>query len=128
MKMSLAQNLTTRRSLSRAGVIALAATCAALGAQASSAHETDVPPVPTNIAVPAGNKVFLVGHATGTQNYICLPSGTGFKFVLFTPEATLFDDAGKQVTTHFFSPNPVEGGTIRATWEHSRGASTVWGS
>jgi hypothetical protein len=69
-----------------------------------------------------------VGHAVGTQNYSCLPSGTGFKFVLFTPEATLFDHAGKQATTHYFSPNPFEGGTIRATWRNSRDTSTVWGA
>jgi hypothetical protein len=31
--------------------------------------------VPANIAVPAGNKLFLIGHAVGTQNYICLPMG-----------------------------------------------------
>src|SRR6185436_19167383 len=73
------------------------------------------PPVPAKIQVPEGNKAFLVGHALGTQNYICLPSGAGFKFVLFTPEATLFQRHGKQIITHFFSPNPSEGGTVRAT-------------
>src|SRR5262249_15596127 len=71
------------------------------------AHADDVPPspVPSNIEVPEGNTAFLVGHGVGTQNYICLPSGTGVKFVLFTPEATLFDDLKEQVITHFFSPN-----------------------
>ena len=33
---------------------------------------------------------------------------------------------GAQVTTHFFSPNPTEGGTIRATWQHSRDTSAFW--
>src|SRR6185503_4204645 len=28
--------------------------------------------------------------------------------------------------THFLSPNPYEGGTPRATWQHSRDTSTVW--
>jgi hypothetical protein len=59
--------------------------------------------------------------------------------VLVTPEATLFkpdgDERGAQLTSHFFSPNPSEpnanpklaaGGTIRATWRHSRDSSTVW--
>jgi uncharacterized protein DUF3455 len=91
------------------------------------------PPVPANLQVPAGNTAFLVGHAVGTQNYICLPSGSGFAFTLFTPEATLFDDGDKQLITHFFSPNlspipPEVLGTIRATWEHSRDTSTVWAS
>jgi uncharacterized protein DUF3455 len=86
------------------------------------------PPVPGNIQVEAGNRAFLVGHATGTQNYVCLPSATGFAWSLFTPQATLFNSHHKQLTTHFFSPNPFEpGNPIRATWEHSRDTSTVWG-
>jgi len=74
-----------------------------------------------------------VGHAVGTQNYVCQPSGTGVAFTLFTPEATLFGDDESQLTTHFFSPlqnsiDPaaVPDGTIRATWLHSRDSSTVW--
>ena len=84
-------------------------------------------PCPTNIQVPAGNEAFLEGHAVGTQNYVCQPSGSGFAWTLFTPQATLFSDRARQVTTHFFSPNPFENGTIRATWQHSRDTSTVWG-
>jgi hypothetical protein len=97
-----------------------------------AAHATRVipPPVPANLAVPAGNTAFLVGHATGTQNYVCLPSGTGFAYVLFTPEATLFDKHNRQIITHYFSPNlaPDSGETaltIRATWQDSE-TSTVW--
>jgi hypothetical protein len=101
------------------------------------AHADDVtpPPVPANIEAPAGNTAFLVGHGVGTQNYVCLPSGTGVKFLLFTPQATLFDDLDEQVTTHYFSPNPFENNTnpgvaaagmIRATWQHSQDTSTVW--
>lgn len=87
-----------------------------------------VPNVPSNIAVLPPNRPFLVGHAFGTQNYVCLPSGNEFKFKLFTPQATLFDDQGKQIATHFFSPDPDDPlGTIRATWQHSRDTSAVWG-
>jgi len=95
-----------------------------------------VPPaVPGNLAVLAGNEPFLVGHGVGTQNYVCLPTATGVAFKLFTPEATLLSDDEKQVTTHFFSPNPDErntdptlaaNGVIRATWQHSRDGSSVW--
>lgn len=94
------------------------------------------PSVPDNIQIPAGNKLFFVGHAVGTQNYICLPSGTGVRFVLFTPQATLFDDNGDQLTTHYFNPNPFEMNTdpkvlgdhpIRAAWQDSKDSSTVWG-
>ena len=83
------------------------------------------PAVPAAIQVPAGNTLFLVGHATGTQDYVCLPAGDGVKFVLVTPQATLVSD-GAQVTSHYFSPNPAEGGTIRATWQNTRDTSTVW--
>ena len=79
--------------------------------------------------MPTGATAFLVGHAVGTQNSVCLPSGAGFRFVLFTPEATLFGDNEKQVITHYFSPNPDEDGTpIRATWQDSHDTSTVWAS
>ncbi len=117
-------------SMRRIPFIALAAALAVAFTvslqQPTRAADDAPPPVPANIQVPAGNKLFLVGHAIGTQNYVCRPSGDGVKFVLFTPQATLFSD-GKQVTTHYFSPNPDEGGTIRATWQHSRDTSTVWG-
>ena len=98
------------------------------------------PPVPANIQVPAGNKAFLVGHAIGTQNYSCLPAGVDaaghprFAWTLFTPQATLFAHNLKEVTTHYFSPNPFEvstnpfaDGLIRATWQDSKDTSTVWG-
>jgi hypothetical protein len=99
----------------------------AMTAGASQATITP-PPVPANIQVPAGNKAFLAGHAVGTQNYVCLPSGSGFAFSLFTPQATLFNDDHRQIITHYFSPNPFESGTIRATWQSSRDTSKVWGA
>jgi len=94
--------------------------------QPAHADRVTPPPVPAGLEVPAGNRAFLVGRATGTQNYVCLPSGPGFAWTLFTPQATLFTDHERQLITHFFSPNPVEGGTIRAAWQHSRDTSTVW--
>ncbi|MGH9893251.1 MAG: DUF3455 domain-containing protein, partial [bacterium] len=78
------------------------------------------------LEVPPGNEAFLVGYAVGTQNYVCLPSGPGFAWVLFGPQATLFNDDEKQLITHFLSPNPDEAGAPRATWQHSRDTSTVW--
>ena len=115
-------------------VIALSFTVPA--PQPAFADTITPPSVPSNIQVPAGNKVFMVGHAVGTQNYICVPFGSGFRFVLFTPEATLFDEEGGQLTTHYFSPNPLEPNTdprvlsdyvIRAAWQDSKDSSTVWG-
>jgi hypothetical protein len=100
-----------------------------LGAPLTSARATSTrpPSVPANIEVPAGHRAFLIGHAEGTQNYICLPSGGAVKFVLFTPQATLFNGDGKEIATHYFSPNPDEAGTIRPTWQHSRDTSLVRG-
>jgi len=95
-----------------------------------AAHADDIVPpiVPDKIQVLAPNEVFLIGHATGSQNYVCVPSGTGVDWSLFTPEATLFNDSVQQVTTHFFSvnPNPDDHGAIRATWESSKDSSAVW--
>jgi hypothetical protein len=66
------------------------------------------PPVPTDLQVPEGNKLFLVGHAVGTQQYCCKFSGTSFTWTQFGPQATLFKDNGKQILTHFLSSNPFE--------------------
>jgi hypothetical protein len=90
------------------------------------ATHVDAPKVPDVLAVPAGSKAFLIGHAVGTQNYICLPDGAGAKWVLFGPQATVFDDAGRQIMTLFLSPNPAENSTPRATWQHSDRTSAVW--
>ena len=94
--------------------------------QSARAHHVTPPPVPADIEVPEGNKGFLEGHAVGTQDYICLPSGTDFAWTFFGPQATLFNDDDRQIITHFLSPNPVESDTLRATWQHSRDTSTVW--
>jgi len=94
-------------------------------AQKSSA--LTAPSVPADIQVPPGNQAAFVGHAVGTQNYVCLPSGTGFAFSLVTPQATLFSGDEEQLMTHSFSPNPFEESTIRATWRDSTDTSTVWG-
>jgi hypothetical protein len=73
--------------------------------------------------VPAGNKAFRAGAAVGTQDYICLPSGWTF----FGPQATLFNEHEEQIITHFLSPNLVENGTPRVTWQDSRDTSKIWG-
>ena len=102
----------------------------AVSSQAGEREGLTPPRVPTDIEVPAEAELFLIGHGVGTQNYVCVPSGAGFAFTLFTPQATLFTDDAQQITTHFFSPNPnpTDRGAIRVTWEHSRDTSTVWGA
>jgi hypothetical protein len=79
-----------------------------------------------------------VGHAVGTQGYVCLPKGTGASWTVngARPEATLFEGVGgldRQVTTHFLSPvaspnqnapNPLPFGNV--TWQSSIDSSKVW--
>jgi hypothetical protein len=102
----------------------------ALGLPAGpGAAEQIVPPVvPAGLETPVGSKPFLVGHAIGTQNYICAPAATatGLDWLFIGPQATLFDDDGKQIMTHFHSRNPEAAGAIQATWQHSRDTSAVW--
>lgn len=126
---------TNRRIRHVASVAALVLTLSVAAPRAALAqHRITPPPVPDKIQVEPGQKVFFVGHGVGTQNYVCLPTATGVGFQLFTPEATLFDDRDRQLTTHFFGPNlnPKPGqdakelNAIRATWEDSRDTSTVW--
>src|SRR5262249_15831215 len=92
------------------------------------ADHVKTPPVPTAISVAAGHEPFLVGHAIGTQNYSCLPgSGGAVGWMLFGPQATLFDKHGRQLITHFLRPNPDEADAARATWQPSEDTSSVWG-
>jgi Protein of unknown function (DUF3455) len=70
------------------------------------------PVVPSDIAVPEGNKVFLVGHAVGVQIYSC--DGSSWAFV--APRADLYGDNGTLIATHFAGP----------TWE-ARDGSKVGG-
>ena len=95
--------------------------------QVGHAKNVTPPPVPGTLQVPEGNEAFLIGHAFGSQDYVCAASGSGVAFVLTTPEAVLFDNPARRVINHFFSPNPVEGGTIRATWQSTRNSSVFWG-
>jgi hypothetical protein len=106
--------------------IFIAALSVAAPFAAAMAGHVPAPAVPDNLTVPQGSHAFLIGHAVGTQNYICLPDGAGAKWVLFGPQATVFDDDGRQIMTHFLSPNPGESGAPRATWQHSDRTSSVW--
>lgn len=93
-----------------------------------------IPPVPADLQVPPGNTAYLKAQATGTQNYVCLPSAAGLAWKFQGPQATLFvtykwfgGEIRQQVTTHFLSPNPAEpGNPARATWQSSLDSSAVW--
>ena len=93
---------------------ALFASAAVAWPLAQAAQAGPPPPtVPSEITVPAGNKVFLVGHAVGVQIYAC--NATGWSFA--GPRANLYDDRGKLIITHSAGP----------TWEASDGSRVVGG-
>src|SRR4051794_1853741 len=69
------------------------------------------PAVPDQIKVGDGNKVFLVGHATGVQIYTC----NGSTWSSAVPRANLYDDNGKLIITHFRGP----------TWQATDGSQAV---
>jgi hypothetical protein len=88
------------------------------------------PVVPTNIEVSADYKLFLVGHAIGTQNYVCTPGQTpsGYDWLFVGPQATVFvsDVDKRQILTHYQSKNLEQSGALHATWQHSGDTSAVW--
>ena len=109
-------------------IIVLAMAFTVTLSQPAHADQVNRPPhVPTNVQVPAGNLAFIAGHASGTQDYMCLPSESAFAWTFFGPQATLFNDDDQQVITHFLSADPLERGTPRPTWQHSQDSSIVWG-
>ena len=98
--------------------------------QAAQAQTVTPPIVPPGLEVDAPDQAFLLGHATGFQNYECQPVGSlgRVDWVLFTPQATLFNDQNEQIIGHFNSPNPDEArvGTRHVAglsgYEHGLGA------
>jgi hypothetical protein len=104
--------LTHARRLLVAGVAA-AATALPM-AQAAHA-EPPAPAVPPEIAVEAGNKLFLVGHAVGVQIYGCKATAGAYRWGLIAPRANLYGDNGKLIATHFGGP----------TWQATDGSTAV---
>jgi uncharacterized protein DUF3455 len=96
-----------------AGAIAVGITAGPLTPAAHAAPAA--PGVPTTIAVPAGNKVFLVGHAVGVQIYSCKTTPDGPKWGLTAPRANLYGDNGQLIGTHFGGP----------TWQANDGSAVV---
>ena len=136
--MSYSVNQQTKKIARVRGVFVAALVLAcAFGTVTLAAAQVTPPPVPDTIAVPVGNSAFLVGHATGSQGYTCLPTATGDAAWNPTarPEATLFSDLfGQQfqIITHFQSinENPNKGVIVpltgNATWQGSLDSSRVW--
>ncbi len=99
-------------------LIAGVAAAAAVGSMSGNIQARPYDPaVPTAITVPAGNKVFLVGHAIGVQIYLCNPTTSGFAWGLVEPYARLYGKHGKLVATHYGGP----------TWHATDGSTVVAG-
>lgn len=113
----------TLGSTARIAVAVLFATLLSTGVRA--ADKVIPPVVPEGLDAPEGFKPYLVGHAIGTQNYICVVAGSAYDWVFIGPQATISDAYGEQIMTHFHSKNAIDG-VIDATWQHSRDTSAVW--
>jgi Protein of unknown function (DUF3455) len=97
-------------------VLLLATVTAGLGLTAGIAHGgPQAPDVPAEIAVDAGHKPFLVGHATGVQIYVCGATASGYGWSFVAPRANLYDEGGKLLTAHFAGP----------TWQANDGSFVV---
>ena len=120
---------------------ALVLACSLVTVAHAQAQTIASPATPTLITPPPGNSAFLVGHAVGTQGYVCLPTSPGASTASWTvkgarPEATLFQSLfgqNFQIITHFLSPNenPNDAATKplpfgSATWQSSFDSSKVW--
>jgi len=129
------KNLRVRKLLA----FALVFGCALGTATQAKAQHITAQPTPTIITPEAGNVAFLVGHAQGTQGYVCLPKGDGASWTVNNsrPEATLFFQTffgqDVQIITHFLSPNtkpnkiaPDPLPFANVTWQSSFDSSKVW--
>jgi hypothetical protein len=92
----------------------------------AKAAEIQVPPVPDDIQVDPAFTPFLIGHAIGTQGYVCVAVGTAFSWAPFGPQATLFDVDYQQTLTHYLSITPYSQ-VLNPAWQYSRDSSVVWG-
>jgi hypothetical protein len=106
------------RALAQSTIAVAAALPALLPGLAYAEKPPPPPSAPAAIQVPARHVPFLLGHATGTQNYTCQPSSTnstGYAWIFVAPSATLVNDKGKEITTHFAGP----------TWQAKDGSTVV---
>ena len=93
-----------------------AAACAVVAlASAAAAAQAAEPGIPTEIQIPAGNKLFLEAHATGVQMYDCVAVAGGYAWSAPTPRADLYGANGKHIGIHYGGP----------TWEATDGSKVV---
>jgi len=73
------------------------------------------PSAPSALTVPNGNQVAFHYQGVGAQIYTCQASGGGFAWIFNAPDATLYDDDGNAVGSHFVGPTweSFDGSTVR---------------
>jgi uncharacterized protein DUF3455 len=82
----------------------------------SVAAMAGAPRVPTELTPPAGAKLLLNAHATGSQIYTCKAGTDGtFQWTLKGPDADLHDSKGAVIGHHFAGP----------TWKHKDGSEVM---
>ncbi len=86
-----------------------------IAAQASG-QGVSRPDVPETIEVPAGDRVVLQAHASGSQIYVCQLGNEGkLAWALKAPEAELHDQQGAVIGRHFAGP----------TWKDNDGSEVT---
>jgi len=140
MSYNLGQQFKKSARIRHLFVAGLVLGCACGTVTVAAAQNVVPPPTPAAITPPAGNTAYLLGHAQGTQGYVCLPTSTGgtsWTINAARPEATLFVKffgQDVQIITHFASinANPNQNATLpvpksgNATWQSSFDTSKVW--
>ena len=108
-----------------AGVSALGMTLTAQAHGNGHGNRIDPPAVPAKLEVEAGNEPFLVGHATGTQNYVACPRpmASPGRCSRRKPRCSTTRSSRSSRTS---SARTRRGGIVCAAWQHSRDTSTVW--
>jgi hypothetical protein len=82
----------------------------------SVAAVAGAPRIPTELTPPAGAKLVLKSHATGSQIYTCKAGTDGaFQWTLKAPDADLHDSKGAVIGHHFAGP----------TWKHADGSEVT---
>ena len=107
--------MTTTTRLRRLLVAAALATTAAAGLLAPAADARPPTPVPADVAVPAGNRLFLVAHAEGVQIYSCTATTGAPAWAFVAPRADLHLGPWLTIGTHYAGP----------TWELLDGSKVV---
>lgn len=106
------------RMTSRASALGLAAALclAGLAGHTAPMQAPSAPEVPDAIKVAQGEKVVLVGHASGSQIYTCTQAADGtWQWTLKAPDAELRDAQGTVIIHHSAGPS----------WRHTDGSEVT---